>query len=324
MRIVIAPAAFKGTMTAAEAAEAIAAAMAREHPGAELVRIPMADGGDGTVDALLACGFAPLELPAADALGAPRATLAARRGGTVALELARTCGLHTIDAPAPRTASTLGLGLAMRSAVGAGASELLIGLGGSASTDGGLGLLLGLAGERSCDGLDGLERALRREVPPPAPLPIPVTALVDVASPLTGPLGAARAFGPQKGLDPAACAQADALLGRWAAALGIDPALPGAGAAGGAGAALAALGARLVPGGPEVARMLGLRAAVAGADLVVTGEGRLDATTLAGKAPAAVWQLAREANVPCRAIVGSVDPALDLRLVPAAVRLLAA
>ena len=313
MRIVVAPAAFKGTMTAAEAVEAICTRISREHPGADLVRMPMADGGDGTVDVLVACGFAPVELAAADALGAPRPTIAGRRGGTFAVELARTCGMHTIDTAEPRRASTLGLGLAMRAAIDAGAGELLVGLGGSASTDGGLGLLRGLAGVDECDGLDELAHVVASGQAPSLPmLAVPVTVLVDVASPLIGPLGAAHAFGSQKGLDAAGCAEADAVLEAWAALL-----------AGGAGAALAALGARLMPGGPEVARRIGLPEAIAGADLVVTGEGRLDATTLAGKAPAAVWALAARAGVPCEVIAGSIDPGLDLGRVPAEVRLLA-
>ena len=311
-------------MTAAEAVEAICTRISREHPGADLVRMPMADGGDGTVDVLVACGFAPVELAAADALGAPRPTIAGRRGGTFAVELARTCGMHTIDTAEPRRASTLGLGLAMRAAIDAGAGELLVGLGGSASTDGGLGLLRGLAGVDECDGLDELAHVVASGQAPSLPmLAVPVTVLVDVASPLIGPLGAAHAFGSQKGLDAAGCAEADAVLEAWAALLGVDAALPGLGAAGGAGAALAALGARLTPGGPEVARRIGLPEAIAGADLVVTGEGRLDATTLAGKAPAAVWALAARAGVPCEVIAGSIDPGLDLGRVPAEVRLLA-
>lgn len=313
MRIVVAPGAFKGTMTAREATDRIAALVAVEFPAAEVVRRPMADGGDGTVDVLLEQGWMPLKLAAANALGVPAVTLAARDGEVVAIELAGTCGMHTIDAAAPHAATSLGLGLAMRAAIDAGARRLLIGLGGSASTDGGLGLLLGLAGATAGGGLDGLASVVAAGALDDGLLArprVPITVLRDVASPLTGPEGAALRFGPQKGLDAADCAEADRLLAAWARLLAVDPASPGAGAAGGCGAALLALGAALVPGGEAIAAAIGLPEAIAAADLVVTGEGRLDASSLAGKAPAAVARLAAEAGVPCRIVAGSGDPAV--------------
>lgn len=317
MRIVVAPGAFKGTMTAAEAADRIAGSLAAEFPGAEIIAVPMADGGDGTVDVLLAQGARAVELDAADALGRPRRTTAARTDEGVVIELARTCGMHTIERPAPREATSLGLGLAMRAAIDAGAPRLVIALGGSASTDGGLGLLLALAGRDAGGGLAGLRRWLdaREDVTALLPgIPTPITVLADVDSPLTGPVGAALRFGPQKGLDGADAVDADALLGQWATVLGIDPATPGAGAAGGCGAALLALGAELVDGGAEIARIVGLEPTIVGADLVVTGEGRLDASTLAGKAPAAVARAARSLGVPCRIVAGSGDPAVAASL----------
>lgn len=317
MRIVVASAPFKGTMTATQATAHLAALARVEFPGAQIDEFPMADGGDGTIEVLLAHGYAPLQLPAADALGRSRLTTAAMLDGVCVIELARTCGLHTIEAAAPRTASTLGLGVAMCAAMDTGAEALVIGLGGSASTDGGLGILRGLAGD-PCAGLDELLGVHEVELPTFA---IPITALVDVASPLTGPLGAAHAFGPQKGLDPAGCAQADAALSRWAALLGIDPSTPGSGAAGGAGAALLALGAQLIPGGPELARLTGLPRVIDGADLVVTGEGRLDRTSLEGKAPAAVAQAAAAAGVPCRIMAGEVEPGVADALGATGIRL---
>lgn len=306
MRIVVAPGAFKGTMTAAAATARIGDMLRAEFPDAELVPVPMADGGDGTVDVLLAQGWTPMRLPAADALGRPSSTIAAAQNGIVAIELARTCGMHTIDAPAPRDATSLGLGIAMRAAVDLGARSLLVGLGGSASTDGGLGLLLGLQGATSGGGLEALSAVVAEGASPPADaLPIPVTVLRDVASPLIGPTGAAVLFGPQKGLSDDDCRRADDVLARWAMQLGIDPTTPGAGAAGGCGAALLAAGAVLLPGGEEVADAVGLPGLIAAADLVVTGEGRLDASSLAGKAPAAVARLAAASGVPCRIVAGS-------------------
>lgn len=320
MRILIAPGAFKGTFTAQQAAERIALLLSAEFPNAAFVLMPMADGGDGTVDVFLANGAEPLVLAATDALGRSNVTTAAvldKRA--VVIELARTCGMHTIDRPAPRTASTLGLGVAMRAAMEWGASELLIGLGGSASTDGGLGMLKGLRGETACGGLDELleTTAIRIER-----FQIPVTVLADVASPLAGPRGAAFTFGPQKGLPPDECVVADKALSRWAHLLHIDPTTPGAGAAGGAGGALIAMGAGIEPGGAVVAQRIGLAQAMSGANLVVTGEGRLDESTLAGKAPAAVARLAAELGVPCRIVVGSAEPgvanamSVEVRLLP--------
>lgn len=321
MRILVAPGAFKGSMTADQAADHLASMMQPLYPGAEFVLMPMADGGDGTVDVLLAHGWESTRLQAADALGRARAVTAAKHGDLIALELASICGMHTIDALAPRAASSLGLGLAMRAAMNAGANELLIGLGGSASTDGGLGLIKGVMGERACGGLEELiavttSRALSRNDLPA--IGIPITVLCDVDNPLIGPRGAAKTFGPQKGLDAAGREEAESALTLWASDLGVDPSTPGAGAAGGVGAALLALGAAITPGGSRIAEVIGLAKILKSVDLVVTGEGRLDTSTLSGKAPGAVARLAQSAGVPCVIVTGSaqdgVADALGARL----------
>lgn len=315
MRIVIAPAAFKGTLSAREAAAAMALGARDAQPDAEIVEMPMADGGDGTLEVMLGHGYSVLAIDAVDALGRPRTSRIGLSSDSAFIELAEICGIAQLAELDPINASSLGLGLAMRAALNAGVRHLVIAIGGSASTDGGLGMLMALglsaidvAGRPVSPDLAGLGRIASIDASGLDPRLSSVTLLTDVDSPLLGPSGAARAFGPQKGLAPDQCAWADDLLARWAEL--VDPAdafsaLPGAGAAGGVGfAALALLGAERRSGASTIGAIIGLDAQVAGADLVLTGEGSFDTSTAAGKAPERVIASARAAGVPVEVISG--------------------
>jgi glycerate kinase len=315
MRIVLAPAAFKGTLSARDAAAAMALGVHEVLPDAEVVEAPMADGGDGTLEVLLAHGYDPVAIVAVDALGNPNTARIGLRGDSAIIELAEVCGIARLDELDPIQASSRGLGLAMLAALDAGASHLTVAIGGSASTDGGLGMLMALGlsatdvtGRPVSPDLRGLGQVAAIDVSALDSRIESLTLLTDVDSPLLGSSGAAFVFGPQKGLTTDQCAWADDLLSRWADL--VDPAgarvsAAGAGAAGGVGfAALALLSARRQPGAEAVASLLDLDSLVAGADLVVTGEGSVDASTQAGKAPMRVIQAARRAGVPVEVISG--------------------
>jgi glycerate 2-kinase len=321
MKIVLAPDKFKGSLTAAQAAAAIAAGLRAELPTAELVTIPVADGGEGTVDAAVSAGFERVPVTVDGPTGEPVAASYARRGEVAVVELACACGLMRLPGgrPQPVTASSFGAGQALTAALEAGARRIIFGVGGSASTDGGAGLLQALGarvldtrGEPLARGgaalrdvaaldLTGLHPGLR---------PSTVILATDVANPLTGPDGAAEVYGPQKGATPAQIAELATGLRRWAAvvadATGTDrSADAGAGAAGGVGfAALAVLGAERHPGIGLVLDLAGFGAALDGAALVITGEGSLDAQTLTGKAPMGVAQAAARRGIPVVAVAG--------------------
>lgn len=320
-RVLVAPDKFKGCLPAVQVAAAVARGLRRVHADLEVVELPVADGGDGTVDAALSAGWTEVRCPATGPTGEPTTARYARRGDRAVVELAAVVGLDLLPDGRldPLGASTRGLGLVVRHALGAGVTELVLGLGGSASTDGGAGLVQAL-GARLLDAdgrelppggaaladlasvdLDGLRSRLAG---------VRVLVASDVTSPLLGPDGAAAVFGPQKGADPAQVAQLDAALARWAAvvaaATGTDHAArPGAGAAGGTGfAALALLGGEMRSGIELVLDLVGFDARLAGASLVVTGEGSLDAQSLAGKAPVGVLDRARAAGVPVVVVAG--------------------
>jgi glycerate 2-kinase len=321
MKIVVAPDKFKGSLPAAQVADAIAAGLRAECPAAELVTIPVADGGEGTVDAAVAAGFESVPVTVDGPTGEPVDASYARRGEVAVVELASACGLMRLPRgrPAPLTASSFGAGQALAAALAAGTRQIIFGVGGSASTDGGAGLLQALGarvlgtrgqpldrgGAALCDvaalDLAGLHPALRGAS---------VILATDVVNPLTGPDGAAEVYGPQKGATPAQISELDRGLRRWAAvvaaATGSDrsPA-PGAGAAGGVGfAALAVLGAERRLGIEVILDLLDFGAALDGADLVVTGEGSLDTQTLAGKAPVGVARAAARHGIPVVAVAG--------------------
>ncbi|WP_033211703.1 glycerate kinase [Kitasatospora phosalacinea] len=325
MRVVVAPDSFKGTIDAAEAADALAAGW-RSVRGSDEVRcVPMADGGEGTLAAVVSAGEGVrlVDVPGVSGPdGRPvRGRYALLPDGTAVVELAVASGLPLLNGGLrPMTATTRGTGEIIAAALGAGARRLVIGLGGSASTDGGYGLLAVLgaclrasSGRRLDDRPTDLDRALSaartfdRSCLHAAPAG-GVVLLTDVTNPLLGEDGAAAVYGPQKGADERKVALLERRLTRLAELLGGDPSVPGAGAAGGTGYGLVAgWGAVVEPGAAAVARLLGLPAMVASADLVITGEGRFDGTSLRGKAVGEVVRLAGEAGVRSAVVAGVAD-----------------
>lgn len=321
MRVVIAPDSFKGSLAADRAAAAIAAGVARALPTVECVVRPVADGGEGTVAAALRSGWSARTATVSGPDGQRVDAVYATDGGTAVVELASAAGLGLLDAPAPLTATTRGVGELLLAALDSGARRLVLAIGGSGSTDGGAGMLQAL-GVRLMDAagsslppggaaLAELDRIDARSLDPRL-ADVEFVVASDVTNPLCGPTGAAAVFGPQKGASPDDVELLDAALTRYAAALrrdlGVDVAdEPGAGGAGGTAAAALALGARLVSGAAMVCDLVRLDDALAGADLVITGEGKLDEQTLSGKAPAEVAGRAAAAAVRCVALAGVVS-----------------
>ena len=325
MKIVIAPDSFKESLSAPEVAAAIARGWHQVHPQAEILLRPMADGGEGTVDALLAAtGGERRDCRVRGPLGEPvQAHWGWLGDGTAVLEMAAASGLHLV--PRERRDATLttsfGTGELIRAALDAGATRIILGLGGSATNDGGAGLLQAL-GVRFLDADDAelppggaaLARLARVDVSglDPRLLQTRLEIAADVDNPLCGLRGASHVFGPQKGASTQQVELLDAALGHYArvvaATLGEDHSRqPGVGAAGGLGfAARAFLHAGFRPGIELVAELCGLAEAVAGADLVITGEGRLDSQSLHGKTPVGVARVARAAGVPVIALAGSL------------------
>jgi glycerate kinase len=322
VRVVVAPNAFKGTLTATVAARAMAAGVREAFPGAEVFEVPVADGGDGTVEALVDANHgeyrtARVEGPLGDPVDA-RFGLIDRR--TAVVELATASGLALLD-PArrdPRNATTYGFGQLLEAAREQGAREIIAGIGGSATNDGGAGMaqavgyrLLDADGGEIPRGGAALTRLARIEAGRFSRWPQRLRVACDVDNPLVGPRGASHVYGPQKGADPATVRALDAALGHLAEIvardLGVDAeSLPGAGAAGGTGYGMVAfLGAELVPGAPLVVEAAGLDARLEGADLVITGEGRVDAQTAYGKAPGEVAKRAHRAGVPVLLLAGA-------------------
>ena len=325
MRVVIAPQEFKGSLTAVQATQAIADGLRRALPDAELVLVPMADGGPGTVEAVVtAKGGRWLKTAVRGPLGSPvEAAWGIIDGDTAVIEMATASGLVLVPEGQrdPRVASTYGTGQIIAAALAAGCHRVIVGMGGSATNDGGAGVaqalgarLLDDAGQDLPPGgaalarlaridVSGLDRRLRQAR---------LLAATDVFNPLCGPQGASAVYGPQKGATPELVRELDAALAHYAAIIERDLRVrvlevAGAGAAGGLGAGLVAfLGAEIVPGAKLVAEAVGLEQRMSGADLVIAGEGRLDAQTGFGKAPWEVARLAREARAPVIAIAGAV------------------
>ncbi|MBB6691015.1 glycerate kinase [Cohnella xylanilytica] len=332
MKIVIAPDKFKGSLTAQEAARAMARGAAKAYPGAELRLLPMADGGDGTMECLVeATGGRYLTARVLDPLGREREArlgLLGEGGETCVAELAASSGLTLLKPEEldPMRASTYGFGQLIRAGLDAGARRFTLCLGGSATVDGGAGLLQAL-GFRLLDGAGapigpggGALSELRSIDLGSADARLRACDWVvacDVDNPLTGPSGAAAVFGPQKGATPEQVRRLDANLGHLADVVADATGsrvrdLPGAGAAGGVAAALhALLGARLVPGVRLCVEASGLDRELADADLVLTGEGRVDAQTLRGKTAYGVAQAAQARRVPVLVFGGSVASDLD-------------
>lgn len=330
MRVVVAPDSFKGSLSAVEVCAAVEAGVRRGAPHAEVAAVPMADGGEGTLDCFLrARGGAAVEVAATDPLGRPvKARYALSGDGRSAVvELAAASGLPLVEdvPPDPMNAATTGTGELIADAVRRGARDVLVCVGGSASTDGGAGLLRALgvrfldaAGEELPPGGAALARlaSIDDSAVPDAVRATRFRVACDVANPLVGPDGAAAVFGPQKGASPAQVAELDAALTVFAdvlAARGVRVHdLPGAGAAGGTCGGLAGLlGAEPSGGALLVAEAVGLPSALTGADLVITGEGRVDGQSAGGKVVSAVAALARGRGVPCVALAGGVAGPLD-------------
>ena len=294
MRVLVAPDSFGGTLSAVEAAEAVAAGWRETSPGDELDLAPLSDGGPGFVDALRAgLGGELLSVTVDDPLGRPVAAEVLLVDGTAYVESAQACGLHLMapEERNPMVATTGGVGQLMAAAREHGARRVVVGLGGSGTNDGGRGMWEVL------DGRFDLE----------------LVAATDVDNPLLGPNGASAVFGPQKGADRAMVLDLDDALRAWADKVESDTGLsglrdrPGAGAAGGMGFALFALGAERASGLDLVADAVGLPDRVAAADLVVTGEGRFDSQSLRGKVPAGVARLAQEHGLPCVVLAGQAE-----------------
>ncbi len=325
-KIILAPNALKGSCTAAQAAAAMARGAARALPQATLVALPVADGGDGLAEVLTAAvdgerrsvrvsgpRFAPLD---ANLLWSPKRRIAV-------VEMALASGLALLPAPArdATATTTLGTGELMRAALDLGAGHIIVGLGGSATNDGGIGMaqalgwrFLSAAGAPVTPVGAHLADIARIDAGhrDPRLAQVRIEAVCDVDNPLTGPGGAAAVYAPQKGASPAQVAALDAGLAHLAGLIERDlghavAALPGAGAAGGLGAGLVAFaGARLTPGAELVLELLDLARHLVGADLVLTAEGRIDAQTAHGKAPGAVAARAKACGVPCIAIAGGI------------------
>lgn len=314
MKVIIAFDSFKGSLGSAEAGAAAAAGVAAADSTADIRVIPVADGGEGTLDALLAAlGGREVPVDTVDALGRPISAaygLIEDAGRSVAIiEAARAIGLDAarpLDVSVAPRASSYGLAALVRHAVAAGAERLVVTLGGTATTDGGTGLLAGLGAiltdHGGAQGSNPLWSGVGL-VPGTLPdlSPVELTVLADVRSPMTGPDGAAAVFGPQKGATPVQVQRLEERMVDWAAELrresGRDVGSePGSGAAGGLGGAFLALGATIDHGFAHVARMVALAEALQGADLVFTGEGSIDAQTGRGKAPAGVATMARAAG----------------------------
>lgn len=295
VRVLVAPDKLAGSLTSAEAAAAIARGWHRGLPGSVVDGAPLSDGGPGFLEVLhAALGGRLEEVVVSGPLGDPVAgrylVHEAAGARTVYVESAQASGLALVE-PSPRTAtaaSTRGVGELLLAALRERPDRVVVGVGGTASTDGGRGCLEAVGAGRWPDGVE-------------------LVVATDVASPLLGPSGAAVVFGPQKGADPETVVALEARLVAWAdasAGPGVDPDAPGAGAGGGLGFGLCLLGGCVVGGADTVIEAAGLYRRIGAADLVVTGEGRLDASSLLGKGPSRVAAMAREAGRPCVVLAG--------------------
>ncbi len=328
LKVIVAPNSFKGSLSASEAAAAIARGVRQARPEAEVIEIPVADGGEGTVEALVSAKkgtyrSAEVEGPLGDPVQATYGLI--DDGATGVVELAAASGLTLIPAVKrdPRRTSTYGFGQLLDAVRKQGVTSIIAGIGGSATNDGGAGMAQAL-GYRLLDAIgrdlprggaaltrldridaSGFDLAWRS---------ISVMVASDVTNPLTGPQGASHVYGPQKGADDETVRELDKALARLAEVIERDLGkrvadILGAGAAGGAGAGLIAfLDARLVPGAPLVVEASGFDAALPGARLVITGEGRVDAQTAYGKAPGEVAKRAHNAGIPVLLLAGGKGP----------------
>lgn len=328
MRVLICPDKFAGTLSAPEAAAAVAEGWREAKPDDEMVLRPLADGGPGFVEVLAAAikGATRLPVQTVDPLGRPAAGEVLLAGTTAYVESAQACGLHLL-APGerdPNRTTSYGLGLLIAAAAEAGATEVIVGLGGSATNDGGAGMLAALG----AGPVDAAGYALPYGGAPlitadklagtPTLRPVSLIAATDVDNPLTGLHGASNVFGPQKGASREDVLRLDAALEHFAGVLERDLGVtglttaPGGGAAGGLGAVLIALGSRMlggrvVSGIALITEAIGLEAELDRADLVITGEGSFDHQSLRGKVAAGVANGARDRGLPCVVVAGRVE-----------------
>jgi glycerate kinase len=324
MRVVVAPDKFEGSLTAEQAATAIEAGLRRARADVEVLRLPVGDGGAGTLAAVVAAGFQRVPVRATGPTGEPVESAIAVRGDRAFVEMAEASGLRRLPGGrrSPLEANTYGTGELLRAALDLGVTEIVLGIGGSATTDGGTGMasalgarFLDAAGEPLPPGGTSLLRLARIDISglDPRIAKVRVTVAADVDNPLVGPYGAAAVYGPQKGAGPDDVLLLDSALRRYAGVLSSDLGFdladtPGAGAAGGLGAgAMAFLDAGLRSGIDLVLDLIGFHQAVEGADLVITGEGKVDLQTLRGKAPFGVARAAAEHGVPVVAVGGIVE-----------------
>ena len=320
--VVIAPDKFKGTLTAPQVAAHVAAGLDRACPGLKTVQVPVADGGDGTVDAAEAAGYRRVEIGVRGPTGKPVTASFALLDGTAIIESAQACGLTRLPGgvPAPLTATSRGVGELILAAIRMRAKRIVLGLGGVACTDGGAGLVTALGGKlvdesglelppggAALDRLDRIDVSKLRDLSGTE-----VIAATDVDNPLLGPRGAAAVYAPQKGASPEDVTILENGLARWAdvaeQTLGFrERDERGAGAAGGLGfAALGFLSATMQPGIELMLDLISFTGHLSGARLVITGEGALDTQTLHGKAPAGVARAAAAAapDLPVVAVAG--------------------
>lgn len=334
MRVLMAPDKFKGTLSAPAVASALAAGWRRARRADEIVELPVADGGDGTLSTLVAAlggevRGAKVTGPLGDPVEAEYGLVETSEGTEAIVEMARASGLDLVQESRrdPLRATTRGTGELILEAVGAGATKVLVCIGGSATNDAGAGMaqalgvrLLDEAGAELPPGAAGLDRLAAIDLGglDPRVAKASVVVACDVDNPLTGPRGASAVYGPQKGASPEDVAFLDRCLGRFSSVAGRDLGLDlrgveGAGAAGGMGAGLIAfLGARLRPGFDLVAEALDLPKRVEEAEIVVTGEGRFDHQSLHGKAPAGVLRLARETGTRAFVVAGQVERGVEV------------
>ncbi|MEO6349383.1 MAG: glycerate kinase [Candidatus Limnocylindrales bacterium] len=332
MRVLIAPDSFKGSLTSVAVAEALADGWRRGRPLDDIRLIPLADGGEGTLEAIKAMRSDWVELPAhaRDPLGRPISATFLRRGAAGVVELASASGLFRLGAGEldPLRASTFGAGQVLAAAIGLGVRDVVLGLGGSATSDGGAGLLRALGarflderGLELADGGGALAQLARVDFVELAPIlgEVRLTVASDVTNPLLGERGAAATYGPQKGADAAAVAALDAALTRYADVLEAASGrsirdVPGAGAAGGTTAGLLAIADRFAsfevrPGVEVLMDLTDFDEALSTSDIVLTGEGRVDEQTAYGKTAMGVARRAHEARVRCLCFTGGADAA---------------
>ncbi|MFF0434226.1 glycerate kinase [Streptomyces sp. NPDC004327] len=322
-RVLVAADKFKGSLTAVQVAERVTAGLRRVVPDLDVETLPVADGGDGTVAAAVAAGFERREVTVTGPLGEPVTAAYALRGTTAVVEMAEASGLQLLPAGvfAPLTATTYGSGELLRAALDAGATSIVFGVGGSATTDGGAGMLAALgavfldaAGEPVGPGGGALARLASADLSgvDPRLASVDLVLASDVDNPLTGPKGCAAVYGPQKGATQQDVETLDAALAHYAQVLERSigakaaelAASPGAGGAGGIGYGALLVGASFRPGIELMLEVLGFAPALERATLVITGEGSLDEQTLHGKAPAGVAAAARAAGKDVVAVCG--------------------